>query len=106
MKINDSLKIKLLTLLSLTLLSIILLFTSFRLIFRITNTFIYLTGLITLFIGSILGVIAIWIFIFKCLFGRKKYNYNHYLDKVIDIKYLICLWLFLMLLILLFVYLK
>ena len=109
MKNKDSIKIKLLTLLCSVLLSIILLFASFRLIRRITNTFIYLTGLLTLFFGCILGIFLICFFIYIYLFERKKYkkhHYNKFSNKNFDIQFIINLCLVVLTLILLFIYFK
>lgn len=109
MKIKDSVKIKLLTLLCSVLLSIILLFASFRLIRRIANTFIYLTGLLTLFCGCILAVFLIWILVYIYLFGCKKYKRYHYSkfsNKKLSNEFIINLCLLILTLILLFICLK
>lgn len=92
MKIKDSIKIKLLTLLCSILLSIILLFASFRLIRRITSTFIYLTGLLTLFCGCILAIFLIWFLVYIYLCGRKKYKgccYNKLSNKKLNTQFII-----------------
>ena len=112
MKIKDSVKIKLLTLLCSILLSIILLFASFRLIRRITNTFIYLTGLLTLFCGCLLAIFLIWFLVYIYLFGRKKYkrykryHYNKFSNKKFDTQFIINLCLVILTLILLFICFK
>ena len=109
MKNRDSIKIKLLTLLCSVLLSIILLFASFRLIRRITNTFIYLTGLLTLFCGCIFAIFLIWFLVYIYLFRRKKYKRHHYnklSNKRFDSQFVINLCLVVLTLILLFICLK
>ena len=109
MKTKESIRIKLLTLLCSILLSIILLFASIRLIRRITNTFIYLTGLVTLFCGSILAIFLIWFLVYIYLFGRKKYKrgcYNKLYNKNFNTQFIINLSLVILTLILLFILFK
>ena len=109
MKIKDSVKIKLLTLLCSVLLSIILLFASFRLIRRITNTFIYLTGLLTLFCSCILDIFLIWFLVYIYLCGcrrHKRHHYNKLSNKKFDTQFIINLCLVILTLILLFICLK
>jgi len=109
MRIKDSVKIKILTLICSILLSIILIFISIRLIRRITNTFIYLTGLVTLFCGCILAIFLIWFLVYIYLFGRKKYkrhHYNKFSNKKLDTQFIINLCLVILTLILLFICFK
>ena len=109
MKISDSKKIKLLSLLCLTLLSIILLFVCFRLFIRITNIFIYFTGLITLFLSIIFMISFIIFIIFKILtnsnhFKRVDFNVNNVLDKALSVQFKFVLFLSFIDLIFLMVY--
>ena len=106
MKIKDSTKIKLLSLLCLTLLNIVLLFVCFRLFIRITNVFVYFIGLITLFISTIF-IIGLTIFIIsKILMNSKHFkridlNLNKALDMALSIQRKFALLLFFINLILL-----
>lgn len=100
MRISDSTKVKLLSLATLTLLSIILLFVAFRLFFAIVNVFVYFVGLVTLFCSSIIfvGVIIFMIYMFLIKskrFKRINFSCNEVLDICISILFKVALFLLL-----------
>lgn len=85
---KDKLKIKLLSMLSLSLMIIILFAVCFRLLRAIIGIFIYFTGLITIFIFSILFIMLIIFAMYKIIknitfFKRGYINYEELLNTII-----------------------
>lgn len=100
MRISDYTKIKLLSLATLTLLSIILLFVAFRLFFAIVNVFVYFVGLVTLFCSSIIFVGVIIFMIYMVIrrfrgFKRMDLSCNEAIDMCISMLFKIVLFLLL-----------
>ncbi len=86
MRISDSTKIKLLSLTTLILLSVILLFIAFRLFFAIVNVFVYFVGLITLFCSTLIFIGVIIFIIYLVLMKSKRFKrVNFNFNKVIGI---------------------
>lgn len=109
MKINDSTKIKMLSLTCLTLLSIILLFVCFRLFVSIVNVFVYFTGLVTLFLCTLFFIGVILFIVYRIFirfihFKRVDLGFNEVLDMALSIQYKLILSLSLIDLVLFFVY--
>lgn len=76
MKNKNDIKIKLLSILCMTLLTIILLFISCRIFFAIINVFIYFTGLVTIFLYTLFIIGIITYLIFKIIIKSNKFNRN------------------------------
>ena len=109
MKINDSTKIKVLSLICLTLLNIIFLFVCFRLFVRIVNVFVYFTGLATLFLCTLFFIVVIIFMVYRIVmrfghFKRFDLRFNKVLDMALSIQYRLILSLSLFDLVLFFMY--
>ncbi|MBC5995812.1 hypothetical protein EAI30_00125 [Romboutsia ilealis] len=92
MKISDSRKIKVLSLVCLMLLNMILFFVCFRLFVRIINVFVYFTGLVTLFLCTIFFIVVIIFMIYRISikfrhFKRVGLRLDEVLDMALSIQY-------------------